>query len=128
MKRRYINATIFLLILLATAFAGQYIGNHFIHNKHVHQNSESANWHKLLHEKLNITPAQDAKLEKIEKLYRQKLRYLEEQMHLANMELAKAIRKDKSFTAKVQNATDKIHHVMGKLQKTTLEHLQLNYQ
>lgn len=123
MKKLYINATVFLLILLATAFGGLYLGQHFMQTPQMHHTRDSGSWHQLLHDKLHITREQEIKLSDIEKNYRQRRQYLEEQMRLANMELADAIKADKSFSPKVQAATDKIHHAMGELQKTTLEHL-----
>jgi Spy/CpxP family protein refolding chaperone len=123
MKRRYVNATLFLLIVLATAFGGLYLGQHFMPKPHVHQIQSASSWHQILHDKLHITPEQDVRLEEIERHYRQRRQYLEEQMRLTNMELAEAIKADKSFSPKVQAATDKIHHAMGELQKATLEHL-----
>jgi len=123
MKKRYINATIFMLVVLATAFGGVYLGQSVMQDNHANHNSDSANWHQLLHNKLQITSEQDEKLAVIEKNYRQQRKYLEEQMRLANMELAEAIKADKSFSPNVQAATDKIHHAMGGLQKATLEHL-----
>lgn len=124
MKKRYINATLFLLIVLAVAFTGQYIGTHYMqgHDDHNHH-TDSAGWHKVLHDRLHITAEQDKQLIDTEKRYRQHRQYLEEQMHLANMELAEAIKADKSFSPNVQAATDKIHQAMGELQKATLEHL-----
>ncbi len=123
MKRRYINATVFILIVLAVAFGGLYLGQHIMQMPHEHHTRDSGSWHQTLHDKLHITKEQEAKLADIEKRYRQRRQYLEEQMHLANMELADAIKADKSFSPKVQAATDKIHHAMGELQKATLEHL-----
>jgi len=123
MKRRYVNATLFLLIVLATAFGGLYLGQHFMRLPDTHYAGDSGNWHRILHDKLHVTPEQDVRLEEIERHYRQRRQYLEEQMRLANMELAEAIKADKSFSPKVQAATDKIHHAMGELQKATLEHL-----
>lgn len=123
MKKRYINATLFMLMAIVTAFAGLYIGQHFLQKEHIHQNSQSANWHQVLHNKINITPQQNATLKNIETRYRQQRKYQEEQMRLANMELAESIKIDKSFSPSVQAATDKIHHAMGEIQKITLEHL-----
>lgn len=123
MKRRYINATAFILIVLAVAFGGLYLGQHFMRMPHDHHTRDSGSWHQALHDKLHITSEQETKLADIEKRYRQRHQYLEEQMRLANMELADAIKADKSFSPKVQAATDKIHHAMGELQKATLEHL-----
>lgn len=122
MKRRYINATAFIVVVLAVGFGSLYLGQHFMTMPHVHTR-DSSGWHQVLHEKLHITPEQDAKLDDIEKRYRQRRQYLEEQMRLANMELAEAIKADKAFSPRVQAATDKIHHAMGELQKATLEHL-----
>ncbi len=123
MKRRYINAAVFLLIVLVTAFGGLYLGQYFMHAPDTHYTGDSGNWHRILHDKLHITTEQDAKLTDIEKRYRQRRQYLEEQLRLANMELAEAIKADKSLSPRVQAATDKIHHAMGELQKATLEHL-----
>ncbi|PIR33662.1 MAG: heavy metal resistance protein [Alphaproteobacteria bacterium CG11_big_fil_rev_8_21_14_0_20_44_7] len=123
MKKRYINATLFLLIVLAVAFGGQYIGTHYMQSHDHKHHTDSVGWHKVLHDRLNITAEQDKQLVDIEKRYRQRRLYLEEQMRLANMELAEAIKADKSFSPNVQAATDKIHQAMGELQKATLEHL-----
>lgn len=123
MNRRYINATLFIVIVLAVAFGGLYLGQHFMQRPHEHHARDSGSWHHVLHDKLHITQEQEAKLVDIEKRYLQRRQYLEEQMRLANMELADAIKADKSFSPKVQAATDKIHHAMGELQKSTLEHL-----
>ena len=123
MRKRYINATFFLLIVLAVAFGGQYIGTHYMQGHSHDQHTDAAGWHNILHDRLNITAEQDKQLVDIEKRYRQRRMYLEEQMRLANMELAEAIKADKSMSPKVQEATDKIHHAMGGLQKATLEHL-----
>ncbi len=123
MKKRYINATFFIVIVLATAFSGLYLGQHFMQMPHEHHARDSGSWHQVLHDKLHITAEQETKLTDIEKRYRQRRQYLEEQIRLANMELADAIKADKSFSPKVQAATDKIHGAMGELQKATLEHL-----
>ncbi|MCP5361692.1 MAG: periplasmic heavy metal sensor, partial [Hyphomicrobiales bacterium] len=106
MKRRYINATAFILIVLAVAFGGLYLGQHVMQMPHEHHARDSGSWHQTLHDKLHITREQEVKLADIEKRYRQRRQYLEEQMHLANMELADAIKADKSFSPRVQAATD----------------------
>ncbi len=123
MKKRYINATVFILILLAVAFGGQYIGTHYMRSHSHDHHTDSAGWHEVLHDRLNITAEQDKQLVDIEKRYRQRRLYLEEQMRLANMELAEAIKVNTSMSPQVQAAIDKIHHAMGELQKVTLEHL-----
>lgn len=122
MKKRYINAAAFLLIVLATAFGGLYLGQHLIGQPRDHH-ADSAGWHRILHEKLQITAEQATKLSDVEKNYQQRRQYLEEHLRLANMELADAIKADKAYSPRVQAATDKIHMAMGELQKATLEHL-----
>jgi Spy/CpxP family protein refolding chaperone len=122
MKRRYINATAFVVIVLAVGFGSLYLGQHFRGYSQMHSR-DSVGWHKVLHDRLNITAEQDKQLVDTEKRYRQRRQYLEEQMRLANMELAEAIKADQSFSPNVQAATDKIHRAMGELQKATLEHL-----
>ena len=94
MKKRYINATFFLLVILAVAFGGQYIGTHYMQGHSHDQHTDAAGWHNILHGRLHITAEQDNQLVDIEKRYRQRRQYLEEQMHLANMELAEAIKAD----------------------------------
>lgn len=123
MKKRYLNATAFLLIVLATAFGSLYLGQHFMQGPQEHHSRDAGSWHQVLHDRLHITQEQEVELVDIEKRYRQRRQYLEEQMRLANMELADAIKADKSFSPRVQAATDKIHQAMGELQKATLEHL-----
>jgi len=122
MKPRHVTAAIFVVVLLSAAFGGLYIGQHFIGQPRDHH-ADSAGWHRMLHEKLQVTPEQITRLDEMEKRYQQRRRVLEEQLRLANMELADAIKADKSFSPRVQAATDKIHRVMGELQKATLEHL-----
>jgi len=123
MKKRYINAIIFIIIIILTSFGSLYIGQSFLQKEHADHNSDSVNWHAILHHKLAITKEQDTKLTEIEEIYMKKRKSLEEQMRKANMELSRAISQDKYFSPNVQNATDKIHHAMGALQKITLEHL-----
>jgi len=123
MKKRYINAIIFIIIIILTSFGGLYIGQSLIHREPINQNSNSVNWHKTLHHKLKITSKQDRELSELEKKYFDKRQSLEKQMENANLELSQAISQDKYFSPKVQEATDKIHHAMGDLQKITLEHL-----
>lgn len=123
MKKRYVTATVFMLVVLATAFGGVYIGQYFMQASRAYHAHDSGGWHQILHDKLYISKEQETELTDIEKHYRQRRQYLEEKIRLANMELAEAIKADKAFSPRVQAATDKIHHAMGELQKATLEHL-----
>ncbi len=59
----------------------------------------------------------------IEKDFRRRKTLFEEQMKLANMELAEAIKNGSYSSSHVQVTVDKIHGTMGELQKLTLQHL-----
>jgi hypothetical protein len=39
------------------------------------------------------------------------------------MELARAIKEDKAYTPRVAAAVEHVHHCMGDLQKTSIEHV-----
>jgi nickel and cobalt resistance protein CnrR len=79
--------------------------------------------HAWIHQKLGISPGQEAKLEPIEIRYAEEKRHHEELMKMANRELAQAILEDKQDSEKVRSAVDKIHHAMGGMQKATINHL-----
>ncbi len=122
MKQRYLNAIIFLLLFLTTTFVGLYIGQNYLHFESKERDTYFVHWHQKLHEKLNITPNQTKKLLIIENRFHTERQALEKQIYLANKELALAIKKDKTFSLQVQEATNKIHKAMGELQKATLQH------
>lgn len=79
--------------------------------------------HAWMHQKLDLTPDQEKKLEPLEQKYAEQKRHSEEMMNLANRELALAILEDKQDSENVRAAVDKIHHAMGDLQKSTLNHI-----
>jgi len=83
----------------------------------------SSDMHTLFHRDLKLNEQQDKKLQKIEKSFYQQKTFLEEQMKLANMELAEAIKNADYSSPEVQKVVDKIHAAMGELQKLTLRHL-----
>ena len=122
MKKRYINAIILILIILVVGFVALYVGQRFI-SGHDNKAGHGYDMHHLLHEELHITDEQDQKLAEIEQDFRHHRQLLEEEMRVANRELADAIKENNAYSAEVQQAVDKIHKAMGALQKTTLEHL-----
>ena len=71
MKRRYINATAFVVIVLAVGFGSLYLGQHFRGYSQMHSR-DSGGWHQVLHDKLHITTEQEIKLADTEKRYRQR--------------------------------------------------------
>lgn len=123
MSKRYFIAFAFLLLFLATAFAGLFIGQNALRSDSAESRRHSAVWHQKFHDRLKISHLQELKLEVIEERFYLKRKALEGKIKLANIELAKAIKTDKSLSPSVQEATNKIHQAMGELQKATLEHL-----
>ena len=124
MKKRYLNAVLFIVVLLAVAFCGLFLGQRHMHNKmkDMHVDSTSA-WHNVLHEKLHLTAEQETYFKNLEKEYLQSKLQLKEKMRRANMKLADALREDQAYTPRVQEAVDEVHHVMGNMQKHTIKHL-----
>lgn len=81
------------------------------------------NAHDWIHTQLNLTAKQDEALVPIEKNYRAKRHDLEQQLLLANRELAEAILSDGRESDRVHVAIEKIQVHMGALQVLTIRHV-----
>jgi len=81
------------------------------------------NAHDWIHTQLALSAEQDVALEPIEKRYRSERNNLEQQLTLANRELAEAILADGRDSERVHAAIEKIHLHMGALQKLTIGHV-----
>jgi len=81
------------------------------------------NGHVWIHTQLGLTLEQKKALEAIEKIYQAKRQALEQQMVLANRELAEAILADGKDSERVHAAIGRIHERMGELQKVTISHV-----
>ena len=79
--------------------------------------------HDQIHQTLDLSGEQDRQLHRIETAFKVKKDALENDMRLANRELADAMAADKMYTPKVQLAIDHFHHAMGSLQKASVEHV-----
>ena len=79
--------------------------------------------HAFLHNDLRLDAIQTAKIEAIEARYAVRKKALELDMRAANARLAEAIEAEHGYGPKVTTAVDHVHHVMGEMQKETLEHL-----
>ncbi|MCS5596990.1 MAG: periplasmic heavy metal sensor [Alphaproteobacteria bacterium] len=113
----------FLMIVACAAIGGVLIGQNFLgKSSHVHHHA-AGDMHALFHSDLNLNAQQEKELAVIEKDFSRKKALYEEQMKLANMELAGAIKDGGYSSPQVQQAVDKIHGAMGALQKLTLQHL-----
>ena len=107
------------LIAFAAAIAGVFVGR-------LATDAPKANeteLHTLLHDQLDLTPAQDAKIDRIEAEFAGRRRALELEMRASNVRLAEAIKAERGYGPRVTEAIDHTHEVMGTLQKETLVHL-----
>lgn len=79
--------------------------------------------HTFLHTELQLDVAQETKVEAIEARFAVRKKALELEMRAANARLAEAIEAEHGYGPKVTASVDHVHHVMGEMQKETLEHL-----
>ncbi|WRH76753.1 MAG: periplasmic heavy metal sensor [Sphingobium sp.] len=117
--RSWRRLTLIALIAFAAAVAGVYVARTFSDQP---RKSESE-LHAFLHNELKLDTAQEAKIEAIEARFAVRKKALELDMRAANARLAEAIEAEHGYGPKVTAAVDHVHHVMGEMQKSTLEHL-----
>ncbi len=107
------------LIAFAAAVAGVYAAQTFGE----HSRRSESELHGFLHNELKLDADQEAKIEAIEARFAVRKQALESDMRAANARLADAIEVEHGYGPKVTAAVDHVHHVMGNMQKETLEHL-----
>lgn len=112
-----------LLLIAVVAFVaslcGVFAGKHVF----VADRPSETEVHKLLHEQLKLSPEQHSKIEALETQHAIRKRAIELEMRAANARLAAAIEAEHGYGTQVTAAVDHIHHVMGEMQKETLQHL-----
>lgn len=111
--------TLIAVVAFAAALAGVFIGRAVSDQPR----PSETELHALLHSRLKLDPAQHAKIEAIEARFAVRRKALELEMRAANARLASAIEAEHGYGPQVTAAVDHSHHVMGELQKETLEHL-----
>ncbi|MBE2203962.1 MAG: periplasmic heavy metal sensor [Chthoniobacterales bacterium] len=79
--------------------------------------------HDWVHSKLNLTADQERALKPIEEQYATERARLEQHLHMANVQLADVIQRDKQDSENVHRAIEEIHSRMGDLQKVTIGHI-----
>lgn len=107
------------LIAFAAAVAGVYAARIFSEEPRKNESE----LHSFLHHELKLDRVQEAKVETIEARFAVRKKALELDMRAANARLAEAIEAEHGYGPKVTAAVDHVHHVMGEMQKETLEHL-----
>lgn len=79
--------------------------------------------HSLLHRDLTLDAAQERRIHELEAAFAKRRDVLEGQMRADNQRLAQAIVAEHGYGPQVAGAIDRSHHVMGELQKATLQHI-----
>ena len=112
-----------LLLIAVVAFLASLCGVLAARHVFVAERPSETEVHKLLHEQLKLSPEQHSKIEALEKQHAIRKRAMELVMRAANARLAAAIEAGHGYGTQVTAAVDHIHHVMGEMQKETLQHL-----
>jgi nickel and cobalt resistance protein CnrR len=112
-----------LLLIAVVAFLASLCGVLAARHVFVAERQSETEVHKLLHEQLKLSPKQHSKIEALEKQHAIRKRAMELEMRAANARLAAAIEAEHGYGTQVTAAVDHIHHVMGEMQKETLQHL-----
>ena len=107
------------IIAFAAAVAGVWLGRAMLGPKP----AADSELHALLHDQLNLDPAQHAKLDALEGQFAMRRKALELEMRADNAKLASAIEAEHGYGPQVSSAIDQSHMAMGELQKETLEHI-----
>lgn len=84
---------------------------------------QPADLHHLVHERLDLSPEQDRRLDEIETAFAERRAPLEAEVRQANAELSAAIAASQGDTPEVQAAVDHFHTAMGDLQMATIRHV-----
>ena len=79
--------------------------------------------HALLHEQLTLDASQEQRIHELEAAFTKRREALEAEMRADNQRLAYAIAAEHGYGPRVGEAVDRSHHVMGQLQKETLQHI-----
>lgn len=84
---------------------------------------QHADLHHIVHERLDLTPDQDRRLDQIEAAFAAQRGPLEAEVRAANQELSAAIAQSRGDTPEVQAAVEHFHVAMGDLQMATIRHV-----
>lgn len=107
------------LIAFLAALAGVFVGRMLVDTPR----ADETELHALLHREAKLSAEQERKLGAIEARFAARREALELEMRAANIRLAQAIEAEHGYGPRVTKAIDETHHVMGELQKVTLQHL-----
>ncbi|PZU44482.1 Spy/CpxP family protein refolding chaperone [Sandaracinobacteroides hominis] len=119
MSRPWRQTLLIILVALLAGMAGTWLGPRILPAA----NGSGASLHASVHRDLDLSPAQTAQIEALERDFAVRRQALELEMRQANAELAAAIASEGAYGPKVTAAVDHFHGAMGELQKATIEHV-----
>ena len=85
--------------------------------------ASASSLHQVVHDQMDLTLAQERRLDEIETRFAAERARLEAEVRTANRELSDAIAQSRGDTPQVQAAVDHFHSAMGELQKATIAHV-----
>ena len=85
--------------------------------------AEGGELHALMHERLDLDPAQEREIEALEARFAQRRAQASAALEQANAQLAQAMASEHEYGPRVAEAVDASHMAMGDLQKETLAHV-----
>lgn len=115
MRRWLITAALVVVL----ALVGVWIGRQMQPDAH----HGGAELHALMHDDLDLDPAQERSLAVLERDFAATRKALEARLRADNAQLAEAIAAEHQYGSRVSVAVDATHMAMGDLQKATLEHV-----
>lgn len=114
------RSLVFTVVLSALAAGlgawggARYVVGHMHHAEPLHQ---------VVHDKLQLSAQQEARIAGLERDYALRRKSLEAEMRAANADLARAIDQSHTYGPDVQHAIDRFHMAMGDLQKQSILHV-----
>ena len=115
----YRRFTLIALLAFAAAVIGVFAGRALAPQRS-HTGTEL---HKLLHDQLEMSVEQSARIDAIERSFAVRRQALEYELRADNAKLAAAIEAEHGYGPRVASAVEASHIAMGELQKATLEHV-----
>lgn len=117
MTARWKSIAVTVLLAALASGVGAWAGVTWTAQRH-----EPASLHEIVHRRLDLTPAQETRIDTIERDFAARRAPLEMQLREANRQLATAIAANEGNSPAVQASVDEFHDAMGALQKATIAH------
>lgn len=115
-RRTWLLALVAFLAAVAGVFVGRALSE-------VPKGKSANALHEVLHERLNLSTEQEARISKLEADFAVRRKALEAELKADNARLAAAIQTEHGYGPQVTAEVDRSHQAMGQLQKETLAHI-----